>query len=196
MSIVRALAAWGRRLAWPWRKREADQGIPRDAEEALARAVHEDSLRFEQARGQTRVESEFLVPWDELPEPMKESCRAFVARIGHTLATLGYTLVAAPSIAPDAPRVQFSSSVLEALAKYEHEHWMENALDGGWQFGAEKDAEHKTHPDLVPWEELTDEEQERDRESVRRIPSLLAQAKVDFLRLDERLPGHASGSHR
>jgi len=43
-----------------------------------------------------------------------------------------------------------------------HNSWMSKKLRDGWRYGAEKSAEQKMHPCLLPWEELPKEEQVKD----------------------------------
>lgn len=43
-----------------------------------------------------------------------------------------------------------------------HNSWMSRKLREGWRYGTEKSAEQKTHPCLLPWEELPKEEQTKD----------------------------------
>ena len=35
-----------------------------------------------------------------------------------------------------------------------HESWMKMHLDSGWVYGAEFDPQKKTHPNLLPWDQL------------------------------------------
>jgi len=43
-----------------------------------------------------------------------------------------------------------------------HEAWMKEKLADGWRYGAVKDAEAKTHPCIVPWHELPDDQRRKD----------------------------------
>lgn len=43
-----------------------------------------------------------------------------------------------------------------------HESWLEHKRADGWVFGAVKDANAKTHPCMVPYEELPFEQQVKD----------------------------------
>lgn len=43
-----------------------------------------------------------------------------------------------------------------------HENWMKDKLNNGWTLGDVKDAEKKTHPCLVPFNELPKEQQGKD----------------------------------
>jgi len=51
----------------------------------------------------------------------------------------------------------------ELLAKNTHEVWAAGRIAEGWTYGAKRDNEKKTHPCLVPYEELPESEKEYDR---------------------------------
>jgi hypothetical protein len=44
-----------------------------------------------------------------------------------------------------------------------HESWRRAKVEDGWIYGPEKNAEAKTHPCLVPFDELPPEQQRKDR---------------------------------
>jgi hypothetical protein len=44
----------------------------------------------------------------------------------------------------------------------QHEAWAAAKSRDGWRYGPEKDAEQKTHPSLVPFEQLSANEQRKD----------------------------------
>lgn len=44
----------------------------------------------------------------------------------------------------------------------QHNSWMKEKVDGGWVFGEEKNAELKTHPCIVPFEQLPEFQQKKD----------------------------------
>lgn len=53
--------------------------------------------------------------------------------------------------------------LVEQIAKNVHEIWAETRISQGWRYGEQRDDEKKTHPCLVPYEELSEEEKEYDR---------------------------------
>jgi hypothetical protein len=43
----------------------------------------------------------------------------------------------------------------------------------GYSYGKVRDEDRMLHPDLIPWEELTEADKEKDRANIRQIPHLL-----------------------
>ena len=63
--------------------------------------------------------------------------------------------------------------IVETLAIFEHEEWVRERIDSGWMYGEVKNTEKKITPYLVPYDELSEEIKEFDRDTVRNIPDLL-----------------------
>lgn len=62
------------------------------------------------------------------------------------------------------------------MAKNVHEVWAAGRIADGWTYGVERDDVHKTHPCLVPYEDLPESEKEYDRRtSVETLKFILAQ---------------------
>ena len=53
--------------------------------------------------------------------------------------------------------------LVEEMSKNVHEVWSETRIKQGWKYGSERNDEHKTHPCLVPYEDLSEDEKEYDR---------------------------------
>lgn len=75
------------------------------------------------------------VSWEDAPEWQRESARRGVI---------------------------FAQHNPEASAATQHEAWMADKLQDGWVYGPEKDPEKKTHPCLVPYDELPFEQRVKD----------------------------------
>lgn len=54
----------------------------------------------------------------------------------------------------------------EDMAKNVHEVWARTRIQQGWTYGKERNDSLKHHPCLIPYEELTEEEKEYDRNTV------------------------------
>lgn len=55
------------------------------------------------------------------------------------------------------------NALAEEVAKNVHEVWAEGRIRQGWSYGTERNDQTKQHPCLIPYEELTDQEREFDR---------------------------------
>ena len=71
---------------------------------------------------------------------------------------------------------RFTDQEIEALARIEHDRWAADLERDGWQPGPVKDPVAKEHPLLVPWEELSEDDREKDRVAVRNLPRMLLDA--------------------
>lgn len=64
-------------------------------------------------------------------------------------------------------------SLSEVLAKHVHEVWAKGRIEQGWEFGPVRDERLKQTPCLVPYEELTEEEKDYDRNTSQETLRLL-----------------------
>ena len=53
--------------------------------------------------------------------------------------------------------------LVEKMSKNVHEVWSEGRIKQGWTYGEQRNDELKTHPCLVPYEDLPEEEKDYDR---------------------------------
>jgi hypothetical protein len=145
--------------------------------EILARAIHKEYCRDQSAKGKTLETNPSLVLWDELPETLKDSNRRQADYLGVKLGNIGCYIV--PMMDWNADLVEFTTEEIERMAKMEHDHWMEERLKEGWRYApGPKNSKKKRSPFLVPWEELPEDEKEKDRNPVRKMPGFLT--KVGF----------------
>lgn len=142
--------------------------------EILARELHAIYLSDHTMPGAGVKKSDALVPWEQLPESLKESNRVQAANIGNTLAVCGYRITRLRDW--DASEYQFSPDEVEKMAHWEHERWCNERWSAGWTRGDERDEDKKTNPDLVDWEVLEEQEREKNRRYVRGLPRSLAKA--------------------
>jgi hypothetical protein len=69
------------------------------------------------------------------------------------------------------------------MAELEHERWMRLKLEAGWNYAPQTNKAKKLHAALLPWEDLSVQDKEKDRLMVRRIPEILTQAGYTIVRL-------------
>lgn len=58
--------------------------------------------------------------------------------------------------------VTFAAANPDAPTSAQHDSWMAAKDADGWEYGPVKDAEAKTHPCMVPYEQLPAEQQAKD----------------------------------
>nr|MBC7244260.1 NAD-binding protein [Chloroflexota bacterium] len=151
--------------------------------EILARAIHESYVRHQQELGEIPETNPSLVPWEELPEELRESNRCQAEHIMVKLKAVGYGI--APLTDWDAERFQFTAEEVERMAQMEHQRFVEERLRAGWTYAlGPKNMKRKTSPILVPWEELPEYEKEKDRNMVCELPRVLARAGLQVYRLN------------
>ena len=152
--------------------------------ETLARAIHEEYVRAQTAAGDTPQTNPALVPWDALPEYLKESNRRQADHVGAKLKATGCGL--APLSDWDAESFSFAPEEVEVMARMEHDRFVQERRRAGWTYSpGPKNLAGKTRADLVPWEELPEAEREKDRNAVRGLPRFLARAGLQIHRLRE-----------
>jgi len=124
---------------------------------------------------------EYSTNYAELPEANKEPNRAFVRNIPRSVERMGFSIV---PIGNKKRIKQFLPDEIESLAELEHERWSKEKLDSGWQYGKLKDNDLKLHPCLIPWSGLPEDEKEKDRILVKRIPQILASVGYGVIRVN------------
>ncbi len=140
--------------------------------ERIARALH-DSYRRSSRAGDRSAAS-----WDELPESLRASNRAQADNVATKLAVVGRVLVPDDGSAPDT----FSEEEINLLGELEHERWTAERRAAGWTPGP-RDAHARTTPYLVPWDDLEESVRELDRQFVRSLPDILADAGLILRRV-------------
>ena len=70
-------------------------------------------------------------------------------------------------------------ALVEQLAENNHDHWAHQRIEAGWTYGPKRDDARKTHPDLVPYEDLPEGEKKYDRTSV--VETLNVILKLGYL---------------
>jgi len=151
-----------------------------DMIELLARSLHE---RYVAAQNQNGRRGPALVHWRELPARYRRSNQEQAAHIGEKLRAIG--LLAAP-VSGASGTFSFTREQIEELARMEHRRWWAERRSVGWHYGEERDENELTHPSMIEWEELSENEREKDREFVRALPDLLADAGLRLVPPSER----------
>ena len=136
--------------------------------ELLAIAIH---ARYCEKQLQDHPDRPLDYPdFSQLPDDLKYSNLRQAQGICDRLEQVGYRL--GPKGGKD-PVKTFPPELLEFMAELEHEAWMQERLSRGWKLG-ERNAAQKTSPYLVPYDQLSEEIKDYDRDAIRNIPALAA----------------------
>src|SRR3990172_861127 len=90
--------------------------------EILARAIHREYVRFQESLGETPQTNSSMVPWEALPEALKESNRQQADHVGHKLRVVGCGVRSLTDWL--GPLLRFDKEEVEALAEMEHDRWV------------------------------------------------------------------------
>lgn len=134
--------------------------------ELLAIAIHASYNRRQLER---HPDKPLAYPnFSDLPDDLKYSNMRQAQGIFERVKLAGYELRPKGG---EGTVSEFPPDVVEALARVEHDEWVEERRDSGWTLGS-RDVEAKTSPYLVSYDELPDDIKELDRDAVRNIPAL------------------------
>lgn len=141
--------------------------------EPLADGIHET---FRQ--GGWKIQPRFDRRYEGLEEVDKEENRAAARRIPEILALAGLKLEKKTDAAQkdDAGIEKHLEYHLERLAEAEHNGWMEHRIKNGWHYDENRDDLLKQHPALLRYADLSDIDQEKDKNSVTHFPKMVSLA--------------------
>ena len=151
-----------------------------DPLELVARAIHTDYARRMRSEGKRPGDDPSLLPWEELPETLRDSNRDQAADIESKLRAIACEVATEED--GRVPVLEFSREEIEQLAELEHERWEAERRGDGWTLGPVKDPVAKQSPYLVPWRDLTEDVRDLDRDTVRRIPEFLGEVGLVVVR--------------
>ncbi len=149
------------------------------ARDELGQIIHARYLVNQ--KGRKSPDDPAMQPWESLREDLRDSNRQQADGIAAKLHRVGYGML--PVSGREPVSVTFTAEETEIMAKMEHERWVIERRLANWVFDPVRDVEHRRTPYLVPYAELPEDVKEWDREAVRAIPEVLAQAKFEVYRL-------------
>lgn len=147
-----------------------------------ARAVHAHYRAQRLAHGEANAMLPADRPWEDLPEGFREASRHQADHMLAKLRAVGCDAVPGATSGGAASAFAFRPDEIETLARIEHRRWSAERRVAGWRFAPARRDDVREHPSLVPWEDLSESEREKDREAVRAIPAVLARAGLAIRR--------------
>ena len=146
--------------------------IVNEALDAMARTLHNAYIDTQLGNGVDVRSNASLVPWSALPAHKKKANQHAAAHMDVKLRIANCVACSIDSSEAEAPFPP-DDLMMELLAHLEHRRWMADKYLAGYSYGEVRDEDRMLHPDLVPWQELTEEDKEKDRANIRQIPLLL-----------------------
>lgn len=153
----------------------------------LAPLIHE-SYRAEEKKKGNKVTWDF--PYDDLPAHVKDSNIAAAFRMYELAEMAGLQIVGDEEAAASGKQTsetevhKILNSQIERLAAEEHEGWMLQKYLNAYKEGTERKEEERRHTALVPYAELSEEDRDKDRSNVRKMPAQLKEMKYRLVKPD------------
>jgi voltage-gated potassium channel Kch len=144
--------------------------------ELIARAIHNEYLVLQKKVGITADQHPSVVPWKDLPPHLKESNRRQADHIWTKLEKINCGIMLLADW--EEPLFEFNPSEIEYLAQEEHLRWMEEKRFSN-------DPAQAQHPSLAAWNNLSEDEKEKDRNAARSIPKILATVDLKVVRFGQ-----------
>ena len=147
----------------------------------LAKIIHQDYLNKLKKRNPGKPSHQ---DWEFLPIDFKNQNREQADHIYIKIRAAGCKAV---NISDDKAEFKFENNLelVEILAVMEHNRWWAHMILSGWKFGKYRDDKKKIHPYLIPYEELTEEIKQYDRDTVLNMPKLLDKLGKKIVKADK-----------
>lgn len=138
--------------------------------DSLAMAIHNDYVKQQLAKGDSPEKNTSLVEWNLLPEILKDANRN---QADHILIKSKYLSDSDTPSSNDIEQALTKENTL-ALAKMEHRRWLAEKKLAGWRHtSGEKDAVKKLSPSLIEWDELSENDKQKDIATIEQLPKLV-----------------------
>lgn len=153
-----------------------------DVDDTRARQFHKDYCTkddLECANNPGQKPKPFNRPWDELPETVRDANRITADHFEVKMRAVGCRIVARSE---GSEPTALSCDEIEILARMEHDRWAADRSLDGWKHDAVRDNKRKLHPDLVPYDKLTERVKQLDRDSVLQMVEILGTEELVITR--------------
>jgi hypothetical protein len=151
--------------------------------ETVAIALNADYCRQDAESKGSRENRTAAAMWADCSLGNRDSSRSAAADLGRKLHAIQCDLEPLTDWAEEP--IQLTAAEIDRLARVEHERWLGWQADNHWHYGPTKNPDLREHPDMVPFDELSADAQEKCRDQVRRVPRFLK--TLDF-RVVRRVP--------
>ena len=123
----------------------------------------------------------YSVPWDRLPENIRNANRAVADHFPIKLCAVGCKMVAKEF----GKEAELDTAEIERLAYMEHQRWLADRRINGWKFAKTRDDQNKLHPNMKPYNELNEADKQKDRDSVLKMLDVVRSKGYRIVRSDQ-----------
>jgi hypothetical protein len=109
------------------------------------------------------------VAWENLPENIRNANRAVADHFDIKMRAVGCKVVQEGC----GIEAKLSPNEIEILAIMEHQRWWADRSLNGWELAEVRDDTNCFHPNMVPYEELSNADKQKDRDSVLQMIEVL-----------------------
>jgi len=145
--------------------------ITKSGIDKLARMIHNDYLDKEKAKGTFDASLASNHEWGCLNEHDKNQNRNQADHLRVKLRAIAKQNIPASEAPFDFDQLK-EPEIVERLSEMEHLRWMALKMLNGFKLGKKKDNDRKLHPNIIPYAELSEEDKQKDRDTIQNIPVL------------------------
>lgn len=110
-------------------------------------------------------------PWDALPENIRDANRRVADHFEVKVRAIGCKLVPLGT----GEEITITMLELEDLAIMEHHRWWADRALNGWKYGPDRDDYKKIHPNMIPYNNLSEADKQKDRDFVLEVVDVFRQ---------------------
>ena len=119
--------------------------------------------------------------WSALPETIRDANRAVADHLEVKLRAISYQLTNSKEVVD----VELMQDEIEILAIMEHRRWWADRSLSGWKFSEVRDDIKRHHPNMVPYESMSEADKQKDRDSVLKIIDIAKQGGMKLTRMNK-----------
>ncbi len=161
----------------------SSEGFLTEMDDTRARQFHEDYCRSDDERVRTEPGyggAKANMPWAVLPETLRNANRMTADHFDVKMRAIGCRIVPKAQVT-GAPAV-LTAQDIEILSIMEHNRWWADRALDGWTLGNPRNDDRKIHPNMVPYEDLSEPDKQKDRNNVQNMVKVLQHEGMEIVR--------------
>lgn len=149
----------------------------------MAMTIHMNYLQSQKEKNEGLEKWDTHKEWEKLSDEHKDRNRYPADHMLNKARAMNCKAIDISS--PDKAFDIESFVYLEYLSEAEHRRWSAYMYFKGWRKGPEKIEEEKIHPDLIPYERLSEPTKQKDRNNIAQLQELFALKKLKLVKIED-----------